>query len=672
MIKFWLFWIFLIFTIPFVISNEVIVTIAFNDDYNGVKESSPGEFPFHAAIYRSDHRGLNYTCGASLITEYNLLTAAHCFEYRGFFIESYSAVLGVYDLTDLAEESRVYRKFSSIDIHDEFQLISNDALSNADIAVVTMNKKVKFSDFIKPVKLPSPYMQIIGLIGTIFGYGQTSSGSQHTNKPQKGELKIISSHECQKKGQDYPGILSSRSFCAGDSFATPCQGDSGGGLVIKNDEGEFEIIGIVSHRLSKNECSPNDYAVFVDVSRFTVWIQSKLHPCFSSPCGQNGKCINIDDRVTCVCHDDFIGIYPNCEKIECWKVTDCADDRACLNNKCFDLCALENCGPNSVCLMEDHKKICECQLNFKLEKNQCTLKSNLLDGSLFSFNIPKNCNFGECGSLNYLTFFVSSNTKILITDAEVMSKHQNDKIDGFRIYCDDCDKKGKQDIFHLPINVIKIFPNLLAYFAHHTKVKKLTRENFKEMKKLDQLNLHTNEIEEIDDDAFDDLIKLEYLNLSENNLKILNPRIFLALRNLKYFHVSKNQLTSLTAHVFENLVNLKHFILNENYIKSFPSGIFDRLTNLSIIDTHNNQFTTFDENIFKNNFKLEGIYLWNNKITKLSYKLFENKEFLKRVDLSRNICINLLLYVNNDKGEHINLPEEKRNELKNLLIGKCS
>lgn len=182
----------------------------------------------------------------------------------------------MFDLSNKNEATRIYRDFAPFENHKEFGKITTSGLSYADIVVIKMIEKVEFSDFIKPVKLPSPNAQIVDRYGMIVGYGQTSESSKHTNKPQKGELKIISISKCLLRDAAYNAILSPRSFCAGETQATPCQGDSGGGIFVKNEQTEeFEVFGIASQRLKKAEgCSPNDYAVFVDVSKFVDWIWS--------------------------------------------------------------------------------------------------------------------------------------------------------------------------------------------------------------------------------------------------------------------------------------------------------------------------------------------------------------------------------------------------------------
>ena len=54
----------------------------------------------------------------------------------------------------------------------------------------------------------------------------------------------------------------------------PCNGDSGGGFVVKSD-GKWYLRGVVSSALYNNElfmCDTHNYAVFTDVAQFKDWI----------------------------------------------------------------------------------------------------------------------------------------------------------------------------------------------------------------------------------------------------------------------------------------------------------------------------------------------------------------------------------------------------------------
>jgi secreted trypsin-like serine protease len=62
------------------------------------------------------------------------------------------------------------------------------------------------------------------------------------------------------------------------SVTSVCNGDSGGGMVFKNNNKWF-LRGLVSVSVAlqnKLRCDPNEYAVFTDVAKFLPWIGSHM------------------------------------------------------------------------------------------------------------------------------------------------------------------------------------------------------------------------------------------------------------------------------------------------------------------------------------------------------------------------------------------------------------
>ena len=77
--------------------------------------------------------------------------------------------------------------------------------------------------------------------------------------------------------------------------------------------------------------------------------------CASSPCGPNARC----EGGICTCLTDYQGDpYVGCRP-ECVLNTDCAQNRACLRNKCVDPCP-GTCGRNAECLVYNHVPMCSC------------------------------------------------------------------------------------------------------------------------------------------------------------------------------------------------------------------------------------------------------------------------------------------------------------------------
>ena len=85
-------------------------------------------------------------------------------------------------------------------------------------------------------------------------------------------------------------------------------------------------------------------------------------PCVPSPCGPNSQCRNVNGQAVCSCLPTYIGSPPGCRP-ECVVSSECAQNRACVNQKCVDPCP-GTCGLNARCEVINHSPICSCQVGF--------------------------------------------------------------------------------------------------------------------------------------------------------------------------------------------------------------------------------------------------------------------------------------------------------------------
>lgn len=82
------------------------------------------------------------------------------------------------------------------------------------------------------------------------------------------------------------------------------------------------------------------------------------NPCVPSPCGPFSQCREVNGHAVCSCLQNYIGAPPMC-KPECIVSSECAQDRACFNQKCKDPCP-GTCGLNALCTVINHNPICSC------------------------------------------------------------------------------------------------------------------------------------------------------------------------------------------------------------------------------------------------------------------------------------------------------------------------
>jgi len=83
-----------------------------------------------------------------------------------------------------------------------------------------------------------------------------------------------------------------------------------------------------------------------------------VNPCQPSPCGPNSNCREVNDQAVCSCRSEFEGAPPNCRP-QCTSSSECAPNRACINQKCVDPCP-GVCGQQAICEVRNHSPICRC------------------------------------------------------------------------------------------------------------------------------------------------------------------------------------------------------------------------------------------------------------------------------------------------------------------------
>ena len=143
-----------------------------------------------------------------------------------------------------------------------------------DLALVKMDKKVRFQDNIIPICLPANDDLLIGEWGTVAGWGRLSEGGVLPSVLQHVQVPIVSNEKCKDmflaggRHEVIPNIF----MCAGyeEGKKDSCQGDSGGPLVVKGADDRWFLAGIISWGIGCAE--PNLPGVCTRISVFREWI----------------------------------------------------------------------------------------------------------------------------------------------------------------------------------------------------------------------------------------------------------------------------------------------------------------------------------------------------------------------------------------------------------------
>ncbi|XP_055695262.1 serine protease gd-like isoform X2 [Lutzomyia longipalpis] len=240
-----------------------------------------GTWPWLVSVYSYSNLKLGFKCGATLISDKLVVTAAHCFfdiYNRQVKTDDVLVILGQYNLKRPQDQGTRIVYPESVNIHPRYAKLNK---IDSDIAVVVMPERVKFTTYIRAACLwkgPATIDSIVGELGFVAGWGRDENGNFFTELPKQSEIPVVSDEVCLRSHQAFSKITSEVTFCAGWRNGTegPCNGDSGGPLVFDRD-GRWTLRGVVSTSLltdGSNTCNLNEYVVFTDVAKFTEWITS--------------------------------------------------------------------------------------------------------------------------------------------------------------------------------------------------------------------------------------------------------------------------------------------------------------------------------------------------------------------------------------------------------------
>lgn len=245
----------------------------------GARIADVGSWPWMVAIFRKYKTIKRFYCGGSLITQKHVITASHCvFDEKNYPLDpsDLSVRLGEHDLTsDNDNASTIDRLVKITKYHEKFV---PETYEN-DIAILTLDKAVKFTNSIHPVCLPYKVLRNENLVDRsafITGWGKTVYNGNYSDKLREAQVPIIDLEHCKMAYQDVVN-LTKVYMCAGyeDGGTDACLGDSGGPLMLPGGEdNNYYQIGIVSFGIL---CAHRDYpGVYTRITEFLDWIRTNV------------------------------------------------------------------------------------------------------------------------------------------------------------------------------------------------------------------------------------------------------------------------------------------------------------------------------------------------------------------------------------------------------------
>uniref|UniRef100_A0A3Q2ZBQ1 Coagulation factor VII, like n=1 Tax=Kryptolebias marmoratus TaxID=37003 RepID=A0A3Q2ZBQ1_KRYMA len=204
-----------------------------------------------------------FTCGAIVLSDLWILTAAHCVHMKP---------IAIFHVT-MREKTEQQRRVLKVVMHSSY----NHSTYDSDLALLKLHRPVKLGSYVVPICLParnSSFIQTLSLIrqATVSGWGRLLQFGSPARYLQRLVVPRVHSQECRLHTQLN---ITKNMFCAGrrSGGQDACEGDSGGPLVTRYKKTWF-LTGVVSW--GKGCARENMYGVYAKVSNFLDWIENTM------------------------------------------------------------------------------------------------------------------------------------------------------------------------------------------------------------------------------------------------------------------------------------------------------------------------------------------------------------------------------------------------------------
>nr|QHB21575.1 venom S1 protease 32 [Platymeris rhadamanthus] len=233
----------------------------------GGTETGVNEYPLVAGLANGQYGYM--ICGASIITAYHGLTAAHCtIKEKG---NPLAIIVGEHDVmrTDDTDATRMHQVKTVIE-HEKYEQVNQQY----DISLLVLEIKIEFSQKVGPACLPTSQRNLVDEVVKVLGWGKLRSKGKRPKTLQGVNLRVIPLEICAKTFAAEVPTSNPHQLCTFNYRKDACQGDSGGPLIwVDPDTNMYTQVGIISYG---SGCGSDSPGISTDLAFFTSWIQQKI------------------------------------------------------------------------------------------------------------------------------------------------------------------------------------------------------------------------------------------------------------------------------------------------------------------------------------------------------------------------------------------------------------